>query len=106
MLCIFRNEYVPPIELLAILKAHIPQRRDEMLRRDGRESRKKYMDGIWLNPTCYSKWEISSEALNRRTFNDYPVAGSRSKRSEVVDIRKDEDIVCALPKGKGARKCR
>lgn len=54
MLCIFRNEYVPPIELLAILKAHIPQRRDEMLRRDGRESRKKLWDGIWLNPKCHN----------------------------------------------------
>ena len=27
-------------------------------------------------------WAISSEAPNRRTFNDYPDSGSKGKRSE------------------------
>ena len=45
-------------------------------------------------------WAISSEAPNRRTFNDYLVVRVGRKRlaAEVVGIREDEDIVCSYMK--------
>jgi hypothetical protein len=33
-------------------------------------NKKKHMDSAWLNPKHW-KWEISSQAPNRRRFNDY-----------------------------------
>ena len=50
-------------------------------------------------------WAISSQAPNRRRFNDYPESGSRSKCFEMGNpkphMRHGEDIVCALRKRKG-----
>jgi len=47
----------------------------------------------------YIDWAISSEASNRGTFRDYPKGVGI--KPEAADIRKDEDIVRALSKGKG-----
>lgn len=50
-------------------------------------------------------WEISSEAANSGTFNDYPGSGSTPKRvgAESPKPRKwhGEDIVYTLLKGRG-----
>jgi hypothetical protein len=46
-------------------------------------------------------WAISSEAPNRRTFNDYPGDGSRDASDwylEVVGTLMGEDIVFSLSK--------
>lgn len=58
----------------------------------------------------HMNWAISSQAPNRRRFNDYPDSGSRNKRSEMEGSKPlrwhDEDIVCALRRRKGAYKRR
>jgi len=46
----------------------------------GHSARLKYSETRWLEN--HMDWAISSEAPNRRTFNDYPGSGSKGKRSE------------------------
>lgn len=69
---------------------------------DGYESRKKWIDDAWLNPKHYliGNQQPSSE---KEKVQRLSLDGSRNAsdwHSEVVGIRKDEDIVCALWKHK------
>nr|DAZ84040.1 MAG TPA: hypothetical protein [Caudoviricetes sp.] len=41
-----------PLNCWKFLKLSVPQRSDEMHKCDGDESRKKRIDGTWLNPKC------------------------------------------------------
>lgn len=65
--------------------------------RDGGESRKKYIDGIWLNPKCCDTMGNQQPSLEQRKVQRLSVRSRVTSLwlSEVVSIRKDDDIVCS-----------
>lgn len=72
-----------------------------MPNREGYESRKKSIYGTWLNPKCHIKNGQSATKPRIEESSTTISQESRSKRSEVVGIRKDEDMVFSLSKDKG-----
>ena len=79
-----------------VLKPSVLQRSPEIAGiRESGESRKKRMDGAWLNPKRPLQWIIGSQSANSGGFRDYPF-GSREASDwlpEVVDTLLGEDIV-------------
>ena len=86
-----------------ILKSFVPQRNIEIYRRDGYESRKKQMDGIWLNPKYFlmdnQQPSSEQEKVQRRSRSGNKHASGW--RAKVVGTLWGEDIVCALVKVRG-----
>lgn len=69
-----------------------------MPRRDGGESRKKCVDGIWLNPKYWSNGQSAAKLYTGECSTAIPGGEVARKRlaGEVVGICvADEDIACA-----------